>query len=71
MIDHLEQRRKEMCTCKKPLKELKMLIAYGTGFTFEMFISTYFFIVIRMLEYDGKSCFAAFLSRYKYFENIK
>jgi hypothetical protein len=25
-----------MCICKKPLKELKMLIAFGTGFKFEM-----------------------------------
>lgn len=33
MIDQVE---KKMCACKKPLKELKMLIAFGTGFGFEM-----------------------------------
>lgn len=35
MIDHLKL-GKEMCmTCKKPLKEFKMLIAFGTGFIYE------------------------------------
>lgn len=49
---------------EKPLKELKMLIAFRTGFTinisFEMFISTYFLHCDTLLSDDGNGCRISF-----------
>lgn len=62
----IDREAKKVYICKKPLKELKMLIAFGTGLKFEMhFISS---IVIWMFVLCLYPYLFSFLNRKNVYE---